>query len=100
MDQSAKDILEIVNFIKDHMLTKDEGATKNDVRDTIRKEVPELVRKGTNDMRAELALTRRDLESLAATLDNIAGLPKEIDHALERIATIEKHLGINKEIAA
>ena len=100
MDQSAKDILEIVNFIKDHMLTKDEGATKNDVRDTIRKEVPELVRKGTNDMRAELALTRRDLESLAATFDNIAGLPKEIDHALERIAAIEKHLGINNEIGA
>ena len=100
MDQSAKDILEIVNFIKDHMLTKDEGATKNDVRDTIRKEVPELLREGTNDIRAELAMTRRDLESLAATLDNSAGLPKEIDHALERIATIEKHLGINKEIAA
>ena len=100
MDQLAKDILEIVNFIKDHMLTKDEGATKNDVRDTIRKEVPALVREGTNDIRAELALSRRDLESLASAVDNIAGLPKEIDHALERIATIEKHLGINKKIAA
>ena len=58
MEQSAQDIIEIVNFIKDHMLTKDEGATKNDVRDIICKEVPALVREGTNDIRAELALTR------------------------------------------
>ena len=100
MDQSTKDILEIVNFIKDHMLTKDEGATKNDVRDAIRKEVPEIVREGTNDIRAELTSIRRDLEALTAKVDNIKGLPKEIDHALERIAAIEKHLGINKKIAA
>jgi hypothetical protein len=29
-----------------------------------------------------------------------AGLTKEIDRALERIAAIEKHLGIDKKIAA
>jgi hypothetical protein len=37
---------------------------------------------------------------LSAKVDNIGGLPKETDHALERIAAIERHLGINKKIAA
>ena len=32
--------------------------------------------------------------------DNVTGYRQEIDHALERIAAIEKHLGINKKIAA
>ena len=48
----------------------------------------------------ELASIRRDLEELTEQVDNIAGLPKEIDHALERIAAIDKHLGLNKKIAA
>ena len=94
MDQNTKDILETVNFIKDRMLSKD------DVRDIIRKEVPQIVREETKDIRAELTSIRRDLEALTGKVDNIVGLPKEIDHALERIAAIEKHLGLNKKIAA
>ncbi len=49
---------------------------------------------------AELSSIRRDLENLVEKIDNITGLPKEIDHALERIAKIEKHLGIKDNIAA
>jgi hypothetical protein len=30
----------------------------------------------------------------------VSGFRKEIDHALERVAAIEKHLGIDKKIAA
>lgn len=49
----------------------------------------------------ELASIRRDLEEFTEKVDNIVGLPKEIDHALERIAAIEKHLDeLNKKIAA
>jgi hypothetical protein len=29
-----------------------------------------------------------------------ATYPKEVDRALERIAAIEKHLGVNKKVAA
>ena len=94
MDKNTKDILDAVNFIKDRMLTKD------DVRDVIRTEVPQIIREETKDIRTELASIRRDLEALTDKVDNIAGLPKEIDHALERIAAIEKHLGVNKKIAA
>jgi hypothetical protein len=42
----------------------------------------------------------RELEAIKQELKNVAGFDKEIDHALERIAAIEKHLGIEKKIAA
>jgi hypothetical protein len=85
MDENTKDILETVNFIKEHMLTKEEGATKDDVLDIIRKEVPQIVREEVKEIRAELTSIRRDLEVLTSKIDNI------VDHALERIAAIEKH---------
>jgi chromosome segregation ATPase len=43
---------------------------------------------------------RRDLDDLQDKFENVSGFRKEIDHALKRIAAIEKHLGINKKIAA
>jgi hypothetical protein len=42
----------------------------------------------------------RELEAIKQELKNVSGFGKEIDHALERIAAIEKHLGIEKKIAA
>jgi septation ring formation regulator EzrA len=48
----------------------------------------------------ELKSIRRDLDDLREKVENVTGFQKEIDHALERIAAIEKHLGINKKIAA
>ena len=42
----------------------------------------------------------RELETIKQQLKNVEGFGKEIDHALERIAAIEKHLGLNKKIAA
>ncbi len=94
MDQNTKDILNAVYFIKERMLSQD------DIRDIIRNEVPQIVRGEVNDIRAELTSIRRDLEALTGKVDNIVGQPREIDHALERIAAIERHLGISKLIAA
>ena len=48
----------------------------------------------------ELQSIRRDLGDLAAKVHNVMGFAKDIDHALERIAAIEKHLGIIHKIAA
>ena len=48
----------------------------------------------------DLKQIRRDLYELADKVENIGGYRKEIDHALERIAAIEKHLGISRKIAA
>ena len=109
MDDNTKDIIDALSFIREHMLTKDEGATKydlkqfatkDDVRDIVRTEVPQIVREETEDLSGELTSVRRDLEALTSAVDNIVGLLKEIDHVLERIATVERHLGLNKRIAA
>ena len=51
-------------------------------------------------IRAGIKSIRIDLDELTEKVDNILGYRKEIDHALERIAAIEKHLGINKKVAA
>ena len=51
-------------------------------------------------MERELKTIRRDLDDLREKAENVLGFRKEIDHALERIAAIEKHLGIDKKIAA
>jgi uncharacterized Zn finger protein len=107
MDKDTADVLEALDFIKERMATRDDVnaikrdiATKDDVREIIREDVPLIVREETNDIRAELASIRRDLEELTDKVDNIIGLPKEIDHALERIAAIEEHLGISKKVVA
>jgi hypothetical protein len=49
---------------------------------------------------SELKAIRCDLDDLAEKFKNFASFQKEIDHALEPIGAIEKHLGINKKIAA
>ena len=95
MDQDTKYILEAVNFIKDRMLTKDDGATKSNIA-TLGAEMKE----GFRDVRSELQALRRELDELREKSENISGFGKEIDHALERIATIEKHLGIRRKIEA
>jgi predicted nucleic acid-binding Zn-ribbon protein len=48
----------------------------------------------------ELKSIRRDLDDLREKVENVCGFQKEIDHALERIAAIEKHLGLDKKVAA
>jgi predicted nucleic acid-binding Zn-ribbon protein len=46
----------------------------------------------------ELKSIRRDIDDLKARVENVSGFQKEIDHALERIAATEKHLGLHKKI--
>ena len=91
MDKDTKDLFDVLDFIKERMATKDEIA---DLKATM------ATKEGVKSISDELTSIRRDLEALTDKVDNIVGLPKEIDHALERIAAIEKHLGINKKIAA
>jgi hypothetical protein len=89
------EIQELSEFIRDHMATKEDLAplpSKDDVRTIVSEKL-----KPISD---ELIGIRRDLDDLTRHTDNATGLTKEIDHALERIAAIEKHLGIHKKIAA
>ena len=90
--------------VVEHMATKDE--VRAIVRDEI--SVAKLATKADLAALAEqvasierdLKTMRRELNDLADNVENIAGYRKEIDHALERIAAIEKHLGIGRKIAA
>ena len=50
--------------------------------------------------KSDISALSRELESIKQELANVRGFGKEIDHALEGIAAIEKHLGIEKKIAA
>jgi hypothetical protein len=44
--------------------------------------------------------SRGELDDLTEKVDNILGYRKEIDHALERIGAIEKHLGLDSRMSA
>ena len=48
----------------------------------------------------ELHAIRDDLEDLRHRVRDMAGYRKEIDYAFERIAAIEKHLGIDRKQVA
>ena len=73
-------------------LVVDRMATKQDVRAIVAEKLAPI--------HAELKSIRRDLDDLREKVENVVGFRKEIDHALERIRAIEKHLGIDKKIAA
>lgn len=85
-------------------LIKEEG---EDIRAEIRNEIGGLQKKvdagfaridhELREIHSELTAIRRDLDDLRREVENISGYRREIDHALERIAQIEKHLGLDKK---
>ena len=85
MDRGFAAVADDITEIKSTMATKADIATLGEQLASIE---------------SELKSIRRDLDDLADKFKNVIGFQKEIDHALERIAAIEKHLGINKKIAA
>jgi len=80
-----KELGEMLTHVVDHM------ATKGDIG-TLAGQLTSIER--------ELNAIRCDLDDLNEKVENVIGFQKEVDHALECIAAIEKHLGINKTIAA
>jgi septal ring factor EnvC (AmiA/AmiB activator) len=111
MDQATKDafaavtkrietgfaaVAEDIADIKKSMATKDDLAT---LRTELKSDIAALstqIASIENDLKS----IRRDLNELRDQVENIAGFRKEIDHAFDRIAAIEKHLGITHKIAA
>jgi hypothetical protein len=89
MDQDTTEIIETLNLILAKM------ATKDDVQ-ALRVEM----REGFSNIQAELRDIRLRLEALEAAIQNFSGFAKEIDHILQRVGAIEKHLGIHHNIAA
>ena len=52
------------------------------------------------DLGSEIRSIHRELEALTQAVGNMTGFSKEIDHLLQRIAAIEKHLGLTSSIKA
>lgn len=94
-DKKFTALAEDITEIKSTMATKEDianFATREDVRAIVHAEVKPIA--------SELRVIRRDVEKLEEQFKNVLGFRKEIDYAFQRIAAIEKHLGINKKIAA
>ena len=89
------EIQELSEFIRDHMVTKNDMAELR--KDMATKD--DLAKLDVKIDKLDISI-HRELESIKEQLTNVIGYRKEIDYALERIATIEKHLGIEKNIAA
>jgi len=102
MDRDTKDILETVNFIKERMVIKDDlekFATRDEVRDIVREEL-EPIHGRLSNIEAELRDIRGRLDLLEEQIGSIKGYAKEIDELRGRVHDIERHLGLNKRIAA
>lgn len=98
MSKNTEAILDALDFIKERMVTKD------DVREIVRAEIAELV---PGIVALELkALSEQvkniedQLEALAVQYANLKGVTKEIDEIREEVRAIQKHLGIERKIAA
>jgi hypothetical protein len=98
MDQNTKDILDTVNFIKDRMLTKDD--VRDITREVIRQEVPAMIREELKPIHHELREINRRLDALDEQYKNLKGVTKEIDEIRDEVRAIQKHLGIERKIAA
>lgn len=83
-------------------LAQDIANSKTEVTD-VKSAVAQLgaeMREGFADIRTELTDIRHRLEALESAVQNISGYAKEIDHLIERVSAIEKHLGLRANIAA
>jgi hypothetical protein len=95
-DRKFAALAEDVSDIKRTMATKDDIAG---LRRELKTDVAGLSEQ-TTGIERELKSIRRNLDRLTEQFENVSGFRKEIDYALERIAAIERHLGLDKKIAA
>jgi hypothetical protein len=93
IDSGFKAIADDVSDLRNDM------ATKEDVQAIVRVEL-EPIETRLASIETELRSIRRDLDDLQGRYENVSGFRKEIDHALERIAAIEKRLRDDKRIVA
>ena len=102
-ETTLKEMGEMLTHVINHMATKDDIASVKDEIATTKKELKgdiAAIGEQVTGIEREVKAIRRDLDDLRDKVENVSGFRKEIDHALERIAAIEKHLGVNKKIAA
>ena len=89
---TLEEIGEMLTHVLKHMATKEDIARLEIRADKVEAQLTSI--------EAELRSLHRDVDDLRERYENVMGFRKEIDHALERITAIEKHLGIEKKVAA
>ena len=92
--KKGRGIQETLDFIVDHM------ATKDDVREIIRQEVPGIVALEVKDIRETVKHIEKRLEKLAEQYENLKGVTKEIDDLRTQLRVIQKHLGLKQPASA
>lgn len=110
MEKETAEILEVINFIKDRMATKDDLAELRDNMDARFAAVDrrfdsmdarfDAIENRLSSIEVELRDIRQRIEAFEQAVHNISGYAKEIDHLIERVSAIETHLGIKQAIAA
>jgi hypothetical protein len=102
-ETTLTEIGEMLTHVVEHMATKEEVA---DIKTEMMEQFEHVDKQfhaldgRLRDMADEIAVIHRCVERLEELGANNAGFAKEIDHLLTRVAEIEKHLGIDKKIAA
>ena len=101
--KNGKGVQESLDFIIEHMATKDDVREIVDervteivdtkVREIIDERVGAIMDEKLQPIREELPTIRTDTKELQEGFDNLKGMPK-IDYALARSSAIEKHLGL------
>lgn len=104
---TLEELGEMLSHVVKHMATKDDLEKVDTKLMSFQTETAENFRsfreetaENFREVKAEIADLRRVVEALQARVGNTEGYSKEIDHALARIARIEKHLGIEPQMAA
>ena len=102
-ETTLTEIGEMLTHVVEHMATKDDVA---DIKTEMMEQFEHVDKQfhaldgRLRDMANEIAVIHRRVERLEELGASNAGFAKEIDHLLMRVAEIEKHLGIDKKIAA
>ena len=99
-ETTLKELGEMLAHVVEHMATKDDIVQLRTEMHEGFADIRAEMHEGFADIRSELKDIRNRLDALEAAVRNISGYAKEIDHLMERVKAIEKHLGIEKRIAA
>ena len=109
-ETTLKEVGQMLAHVVEHMSTKEDVARLDTRIDDLRTEMidqfehagkqVQTIYDRLRDISAEIAVIHRRVERLEELGASNAGFAKEIDHLLTRVTEIEKHLGIDKKIAA
>jgi septation ring formation regulator EzrA len=96
MDKNIEDILDTLDFIKERMATKADVAELRLELNSFRTESEANFR----SVRTELGEINKRLDLIEQNYANLKGVTKEIDEIRGEVRAIQKHLGIERKIAA